>query len=61
MQITSVGGYPAIAPSTQGRMPEKAERGPDHDNDGDESGAAVATKSLPTPPPGRGGSVDMLA
>lgn len=61
MQIRSVGGYPAIAPSAQGRTPERAERGPDRDNDGDEAGIAAATKSLPAPPPGRGSKVDILA
>ncbi|MBX9634936.1 MAG: hypothetical protein K2X44_08135 [Magnetospirillum sp.] len=58
MQIASAGAAPSVAAS---RMPERAERGPDKDNDGDEANAVAATQALPTPPPGRGAKVDMVA
>ncbi|MGE5548545.1 MAG: hypothetical protein ACM33T_16685 [Solirubrobacterales bacterium] len=60
MEIGSVGASPNLSAMTQARAPERAERGPDHDNDGDEGGAA-AVKALPVPPPGRGGKVDIVA
>lgn len=59
MQIGSTG---ASYPQTSVAAPaERTERGPDRDNDGDEGVKAAAAKPLPAPPPGRGGSVDMLA
>ncbi|MBR9970561.1 hypothetical protein [Magnetospirillum sulfuroxidans] len=64
MPISALGAsspaYPASA-SAPVRAPEATERGPDRDNDGDEGGVSAAAKALPTPPPGRGGKMDMLA
>lgn len=63
MKITSPGISPAYsAPAPiQARPPEAAERGPDHDNDGDEGKVAAPAQTLAPPPPGRGEKVDMTA
>lgn len=61
MQIAATGMSPAYAPQAATRAPEAAERGPDHDNDGDEGKVATAPQTLPPPPPGRGRKVDMVA
>lgn len=60
MQIASTGASLSPPAAATARPPEAAEHGADHDNDGDElSGSAART--LPAPPPGRGGKVDVLA
>ena len=61
MQIAATGLSPAYSPQTVAPAQESAERGPDHDNDGDEGKAAAAVRPLSPPPPGRGGRVDMTA
>lgn len=62
MQISSAAGNSLTRAVSAQPRPEQAERGPDHDNDGDEGAKVAATaKSLPTPSAGRGGKVDMLA
>lgn len=63
MQIGSTGSsYPQASIATPA-VSERSEKGPDHDNDGDEGvkTSAAATNKLPAPPPGRGGNVDMVA
>ncbi|MGE5506689.1 MAG: hypothetical protein ACM31L_19865 [Actinomycetota bacterium] len=61
MQIGSVGSAPTYQPTSQVQQPERAERGPDHDNDGDE-GVKASASSQPAPPPeGRGRSLDVFA
>lgn len=61
MQIAATGISPTYSPQSAARPPEAAERGPERDNDGDEGKVAAAPQSLPPPPPGRGGKVDMTA
>lgn len=59
MQIGSVGLPTSPSPISQPNQPESAERGPDHDNDGDEGSSATAA-----PPPastGRATQVDLFA
>ncbi|OJX71796.1 hypothetical protein [Magnetospirillum sp. 64-120] len=61
MQITATGLSSVYSPQTASRGTEASERGPDKDNDGDEAKVAAPSSPLPSPPPGRGGKLDMLA
>ena len=61
MQISASGMSPVSSLQLPSRPQEATERGPDRDNDGDEGQGATVSQSLPTPPPGRGEKVDMMA
>lgn len=61
MQVGPVSAPPIHTLLTQLSRPEARESGPDRDNDGDEGVQAAKAARLPSPPPGRGGVVDVSA
>jgi hypothetical protein len=61
MQIGSVGSAPSYQPPSQVKQPERAERGPDRDNDGDEGAKAAASSAVSLPPEGRGRNLNVVA
>ncbi len=60
MQIGSVGSVPNRAPVSQIHQSERAERGPDRDNDGDEGKKVATSAAQSTAASGRGSSVNIL-
>ncbi len=60
MQIASTGVSLTLPAAATARPPEAVEHGTDRDSDGDDPGGS-AVRTLPAPPPGRGGTVDILA
>jgi hypothetical protein len=60
MQIGSVGAVPNRAPISQIHQSERAERGPDHDNDADDGKKVATSAGQSTPASGGGSSVNIL-
>ena len=61
MQIGSVGSLPSHNSIPQTSQPERVERGPDQDNDGDEGQRITQTAPQPAQASGRGSSINILA
>jgi len=61
MQIGSVGSLPSHASASLISQPERAERGPDHDNDGDEGQRVTSTAPQSAQAAGRGNVFNILA
>lgn len=61
MQIGSVGSLPGHVSTRLISQPERVERGPDHDNDGDEGQRATVSAPQPGQASGRGHSINILA